>query len=49
MTAMSCLENIKRQKNKIVSKYLYLSDILAKKFLNRGIDYEDIYQVASIA
>ncbi|ABN54098.1 MAG TPA: SigB/SigF/SigG family RNA polymerase sigma factor [Hungateiclostridium thermocellum] len=36
-------------RNKIVSKYLYLSDILAKKFLNRGIDYEDIYQVASIA
>ncbi|GAE88322.1 SigB/SigF/SigG family RNA polymerase sigma factor [Acetivibrio straminisolvens] len=36
-------------RNEIVNKYLYLSDILAKKFLNRGIDYEDIYQVASIA
>ncbi|HOM03465.1 MAG TPA: sigma-70 family RNA polymerase sigma factor [Acetivibrio sp.] len=36
-------------RNKIVGKYLYLAEILAKKFLNRGIDYEDIYQVASIA
>jgi len=36
-------------RNEIVSKYLYLAEIIAKKFLNRGIDYEDIYQVASIA
>ncbi|HPD01312.1 MAG TPA: SigB/SigF/SigG family RNA polymerase sigma factor [Acetivibrio sp.] len=36
-------------RNEIVSRYLYLADIISKKFLNRGIDYEDIYQVASIA
>ncbi|NLM57694.1 MAG: SigB/SigF/SigG family RNA polymerase sigma factor [Clostridium sp.] len=36
-------------RNEIVSKYLYLADIITKKFLNRGIDYDDIYQVASIA
>jgi RNA polymerase sigma-B factor len=36
-------------RNEIVSRYLYLADIITKKFLNRGIDYEDIYQVASIA
>ncbi|MCX7923664.1 MAG: SigB/SigF/SigG family RNA polymerase sigma factor [Clostridia bacterium] len=36
-------------RNEIVNKYLYLSEIISKKFLNRGIDYEDIYQVASIA
>ncbi len=36
-------------RNEIVSKYLYLAEIISKKFLNRGIDYEDIYQVASIA
>ncbi len=36
-------------RNEIVSRYLYLAEIIAKKFLNRGIDYEDIYQVASIA
>lgn len=36
-------------RNEIVKKYLYLADIISRKFLNRGIDYEDIYQVASIA
>jgi len=36
-------------RNKIVDKYLYLADILTRKFLNRGIEYEDIYQVACIA
>lgn len=36
-------------RNEIVSKYLYLADIISKKFINRGVDYEDIYQVASIA
>ena len=36
-------------RNEIVKKHLYLAEIIAKKFVNRGIDYEDIYQVASIA
>ncbi|MGI6778500.1 MAG: SigB/SigF/SigG family RNA polymerase sigma factor [Acetivibrionales bacterium] len=36
-------------RNQIVNKYLYLAEIISKKFLNRGIEYEDIYQVASIA
>lgn len=36
-------------RNEIVSKYLYLSEIISKKFLNRGIDYDDILQIASIA
>lgn len=36
-------------RNEIVGKYLYLAEIISKKFINRGIDYEDIYQVASIA
>jgi RNA polymerase sigma-B factor len=36
-------------RNEIVSKYLYLAEIISKKFVNRGVDYEDIYQVASIA
>lgn len=39
----------KNIRNEIVSRYLYLAEIISKKFLNRGIDYEDIYQVASIA
>lgn len=36
-------------RNEIVSKYIYLAEIISKKFLNRGIDYEDIYQVACVA
>lgn len=36
-------------RNDIVKKYMYLADIISKKFLNRGIDYEDIYQVACLA
>jgi len=36
-------------RNEIVSRNLYLAEIISKKFVNRGIDYEDIYQVASIA
>lgn len=36
-------------RNEIVNKYLYLTEIISRKFLNRGVDYEDIYQVACIA
>lgn len=36
-------------RNEIVSKYIYLAEIISRKFLNRGVDYEDIYQVACIA
>jgi len=36
-------------RNELVKRYLYLAEIISKKFLNRGADYEDIYQVACIA
>lgn len=36
-------------RNLAVNKYINLAEIIAKKFYNRGIDYEDIYQVACIA
>ena len=36
-------------RNEIVSRYVYLAEILSKKFINRGVDYDDIYQVACIA
>ncbi|TYQ15090.1 UNVERIFIED_CONTAM: RNA polymerase sigma-B factor [Acetivibrio alkalicellulosi] len=36
-------------RNEIVNKYLYLAEIISKKFTNRGVDYEDIYQIASVA
>jgi RNA polymerase sigma-B factor len=36
-------------RNEIVEKYLYLVDILIKKYLNKGVDQEDLYQVGAMA
>lgn len=36
-------------RNQIAEKYLYIADILAKKFVGRGVDYDDLKQVASLA
>lgn len=36
-------------RNKIAEKYLYIADILAKKFVGRGVDFDDLKQVASLA
>lgn len=37
--------NIRKE---LIERHLYIAEILSKKYANRGIDYEDIYQVASI-
>ena len=36
-------------RNALAEKYLYIADILAKKFTGRGVDYDDLKQVASLA
>ena len=36
-------------RNEIAEKYLYIADILAKKFIGRGVEYDDLKQVASYA
>ncbi len=36
-------------RNLIVEKYLYIAAIIAKKFVGRGVEYDDLYQVASLA
>lgn len=33
----------------LINKYLYVAEIIAKKFINRGVEYDDLYQVASLA
>ncbi len=38
-----------RIRNQIAEKYLYIADILAKKFVGRGVEYDDLKQVASYA
>lgn len=35
-------------RNEIFNKYQYLADIISKKYVNKGIEHEDIYQIASI-
>lgn len=36
-------------RNKIVEDHMYMVDILIRKYLNRGVEYDDLYQVASLA
>lgn len=36
-------------RNAIVSKYMQLAEFLTRKFTNRGVEYDDIYQVACVA
>ncbi len=46
------LQKIKREikliRNDLISKNLYIAEILAKKYSNRGIEYDDLYQIASL-
>ena len=36
-------------RNEIVEKYLFIASVLAKKFVGRGVEYDDLFQVASLA
>ena len=36
-------------RNQLVEKYLYMVDILIRKYLNKGVDYDDLYQVGAMA
>ena len=36
-------------RNQIAEHYLYIADILAKKFVGRGVEYDDLKQVAAFA
>lgn len=36
-------------RNKIVEQYIYIAAMIAKKFVGRGVEYDDLYQVASLA
>ena len=36
-------------RNQIAEKYLYIADVLAKKFVGRGVEYDDLKQVAALA
>ena len=36
-------------RDQVVAAHLYIADIIARKFTGRGVDYDDLYQVASLA
>lgn len=38
-----------RTRNQIVERYLYIAEMIAKKFVGRGVEYDDLFQVASLA
>lgn len=38
----------KKTRDLLVEKNLYIAEILAKKYIGRGIEYDDLYQVACI-
>ncbi len=35
-------------RNQLIEHHLYIAEILAKKYINKGIEYDDLFQVASI-
>ena len=36
-------------RNQLVEKYLYMVDILIRKYLGKGVEYDDLYQVGALA
>ena len=36
-------------RNMLLEQYLYIAQIVAKKFTGRGVEYDDLFQVASLA
>ncbi|MGF0040245.1 SigB/SigF/SigG family RNA polymerase sigma factor [Peptoniphilaceae bacterium SGI.131] len=39
---------IKQIRDILIERHLYIAEILAKKYINKGIEYDDLYQVASL-
>ena len=36
-------------RDEIVERFLYIAEIIARRFSGRGVDYDDLYQVAALA
>lgn len=35
-------------RDELIETYIYIAEILSRKFVNRGVEYDDIYQVACL-
>lgn len=44
--AAYCRTKDPKIRDELVNHYIYIAEILSRKFINRGIEYDDIYQVA---
>ena len=42
-------EHDREIRNEIVNRNIYIAELLAKRYIGRGIEYEDIFQIASLA
>lgn len=42
-------EKDKEIRDILIERHLYLANILSKKYINKGVEFDDIYQVASLA
>ena len=36
-------------RNQLVENYLYMVEVLIRKYLNKGVEYDDLYQVGAMA
>jgi RNA polymerase sigma-B factor len=36
-------------RNRLVEEYLFIVDLLVRKYLNKGVEYDDLYQIGSMA
>lgn len=41
-------KDIKKTRDTLIEHHIYIAEILAKKYVNKGIDYDDLFQVASL-
>ena len=37
------------ERNKLVEDHLYMIDILIRKYLGKGVEYDDLYQAGALA
>ena len=38
-----------RYRDRVVEGHLYIAEIIARRFSGRGVDYDDLFQVAALA
>lgn len=49
LLALYAAEPTDALRNRIVEAHLYIAEIIARKFSGRGVEYDDLYQVAALA